>query len=127
MNMEPDRSSAKGGIVSREVSDPQLDDTLRAAKKEELELNKESNSHRLAMRKAEMGWIGAFIGSERHAAVHIAGVLAFFGVLVAGILYFQTAHDPTNAEMWSRNAERMIAFSATALAYIFGRGGKPSE
>lgn len=123
MNSAPDRSTAKGAILARDQADPEMARTLDEAK-HQLEAAKESNAHTRAMYLAELGFFGRMIGGEKTAPVLIAGFAVAAGLLVVLFSAYMAGQHPDREEFWGRLLERGFAFSAAALAFVFGRSGR---
>ncbi len=94
--------------------------------KHQLEIAKESNAHAKAMYLAELGLFGRLIGGEKTAPVLIAGFAVAAGLLVVIFSAYMASQHPGSEEFWSKLLERGFAFAAAALAFIFGRSGRPS-
>lgn len=114
------RADAKGAIVTRETGDPELEAALFSAHKFQLDLVKEQNRHTETMRG-----IGAKIfGHGDGASTYIAAAAVCAGVVIAGGCLFAAykSGDQPAIDFWAKQAERAFSFSATALAFIFGKG-----
>jgi hypothetical protein len=117
--MASDREQAKSAIVSRDKDDPELDEVLNNAHQLQLELAREANRHAEEMR----GWFGRLIGDDRNAPVFVALLAMMIGLGVwVYCLYNAGNLNQAQTEFWGRWAERSLAFAASALAYIFGKG-----
>lgn len=119
--MEPSREEAKGAIVSRERADPELDQALAEASQFRLDLVKENNRHTESMR----GVVARLFGHDGNTPVHVAAtgmILGIVGCIV--LLYIASQKPPADAAVWMQQAERLLAFSATCVAFIFGKGLK---
>ena len=120
--MAPDRKAAKGSVVKKGDEDPELDDAFGAAHKLQLSLAQENNRHTETMRRHDLGFFGRAFGGEKSAPTFIAAIAALFGVV--GVGYSIYAGNMGNAEIWSQQTERLLAFTVACLAFIFGRGAK---
>jgi hypothetical protein len=120
LNTELNRADAKGAILTRETGDPELAETLSSGHKFQLELVKEQNRHAEKMR----GLGARIFGHGDNAPTYIAAAAVAAGVFIAGgcLIAAFKSNDQQMIEFWSKQAERSFAFSATALAFIFGKG-----
>jgi hypothetical protein len=122
--MVSDRQSAKKAVVARDKDDPELDATLSAAHAYQLSITREANRHKEEMR----GWFAKVFGPRDSAVTFIAFLAMVFGVLLTIGCLFAAAYAVTsNVAFWGQWAERAIAFSTSALAFIFGKGIKKSK
>jgi hypothetical protein len=119
--MASERDQAKLSITKRETDEPELDEAISAAQNlaHELDLKIEEHRHEEAMHSARLGAIGRFLGSEASTSVAFIAVCA--GILSAFFCYGCAAYSPAVADFWGKQAERSIAFSVSALSFIFGR------
>lgn len=123
MNSGPDRSTAKGAIVARDHSDPEMSRALEEAK-HHLEAARENNAHAKAMYMAELGFFGRLMGGEKTAPIVITGFAVAVGLLFVLVSAAMAAQNPEKEEFWGKMIERGLAFAAAALAFIFGRSGR---
>lgn len=120
--MVSERDQAKSDIVKRDADDPELTSALSAGNRFQLEINKEQNRHEEAKRDQELGFFGKWLGGEKTAPVVVAMFVVLIGFLVGIGCLIEAARQPSNAEFWSKQAERGFGLGAAALAYIFGKG-----
>lgn len=116
--MEPSREQAKGAIVSRDDQDPELDHAIQEASTFRLDLLKENNRHTESMR----GVVGRLFGHDNNTPVYVAATGMILGLFGYGALIFVATRNPGEASTWMQQAERLLAFSASCLAFIFGKG-----
>jgi hypothetical protein len=116
--MEPSREQAKGAIVSRDSQDAELDQAFEEASKFRLDLVKENNRHTESMR----GAVGRMFGHDNNTPVYVAATGMILGLIGYGALVVVATKNPGEANMWMQQAERLLAFSASCLAFIFGQG-----
>ncbi|MCK1650473.1 hypothetical protein IVA88_03350 [Bradyrhizobium sp. 149] len=124
MSTASKREEAKGSVVQKTDSDPELTDALTGAHGFQLALTKETNRHAETMHKQNLGFFGRALGGEATAPVVIACLATIFGLLCAAGCWTVAAKFPDVADFWGKQAERCMGFSAAALAFIFGRGSK---
>jgi hypothetical protein len=124
LNTGSDREVAKGSVVQKKDDDPELTDALSGAHGLQLAITKETNRHAEAMHKANLGFVGRAIGGEANAPVVVACIATLFGLICAVGCWIAAAKYPDAFDFWGKQAERSIAFSGAALAFIFGRGSK---
>ncbi|WP_313057398.1 hypothetical protein [Agrobacterium cavarae] len=120
-----DRKAAKAAITNQSKDDPEFNEALSGAHDYQLKIAQENNRHAETMRRQDLGFIGRAFGGEKSAPTYIAFLVMLAGM--AGTFYCWTqagAVESAVAEFWSKQAERSLAFAASALAYIFGRGTK---
>jgi len=122
--MASEREDAKKAIIARERDDPELADVLTGGHRFQLELARETNRHQEAMRAKDLGSFGWLMGGENTAPFTVALVVVMFGIVAAIGCWVAAWNAPTSAEFWAKQAERGIAVSSAALAFIFGRGSK---
>ena len=116
-----DRDAAKKAIINRDKSDPDLEDALRNASEFQLGLVKEQNRHKEAMR----GWFSRVFGHDDNVAAYIAAGAMFVGLAAFAYCLYMAGHvDEKVVPFWSQQGERALAFSASCLAFIFGKGIK---
>jgi hypothetical protein len=120
--MVSEREQAKKSITDRQADDPELRAALEQAHSRALELKQAEYEHIQASQKTALGLGGWILGNEKNAPNFVAFIAVVFGFVVFCICLWLASRDATNLEFWGRNAERALAVSATALAYIFGRG-----
>ena len=118
--MAPNRKAAKDSVVKKGDDDPELDDALVAAHKLQLGLTQENNRHAEAMRRHDLGFFGRAFGGERSAPTYIAAIGALLGAIGTGITLL--IGTPAEAAGWTEQTEKLLAFTSTCLAFIFGRG-----
>jgi hypothetical protein len=126
MASEPSRGTAKQAMHDREHSDPELDETLAAGTRLQLDLVKENNRHAEANASRELGFLGKAFGGEKSAPTFVALVAVIAGVVGYGTAMWLASQDAASAEFWGTQMERALAFASAALAFIFGRGSKSS-
>lgn len=120
--MVVDRNQAKQQASPAEPSDPQLDTILSDAGALRVALEKEANRHREVFAKDERGKLGSLLGGESSAPVTIAFIAILIGSLVWIACLIAAYCLPDQADFWSTQANRALAFSLTALGYVFGKG-----
>jgi hypothetical protein len=122
--MASDRKAAKEAIQSSSAQDAELEEVLSGAHNYQLRLTQENNRHAEAMRKADIGFLGRAFGGEKSAPTYIAFLVTVAGLAGTGFCWYKAGVPGATTEFWSTQAERAVAFAASALAYIFGRGAK---
>jgi hypothetical protein len=120
LNTELNEAAAKRGIVRREEDDPELDAALSAAHQFQLELVREQNRHKEAMR----GFLGRVFGHDDNVPSYIAASGMAVGLVIFAACLFTAgkSSDTAAANFWAQQAERSLAFAASCLAFIFGKG-----
>jgi hypothetical protein len=119
--MASERQSAKSSITARKTDEPELDATIHSAQSlaHELNIKIEENRHQETMHRASLGAIGRFLGSEAPTSVAFiavcAGLVSFLACL--GFAFYNS----TNSDFWGKQAERSLAFTMSALSFIFGK------
>ncbi|QIJ75062.1 hypothetical protein GU700_10955 [Methylobacterium sp. NI91] len=69
------------------------------------------------------GYLAKLFGRDNNAPVFIAATGMLLGLIGAAALWGIAAQKvPDQAGVWMQQAERLLAFSATCLAFIFGKG-----
>jgi len=119
-----DRKAARAAIEESVETDPEFEAAQASAHEFQLKLTQENNRHTEQMRKQEIGFFGRAFGGEKSAPTYVAFIVTVFGLVAAGFCLIMSAYNPAMNEFWSTQAERAFAFSASALAYIFGRGAR---
>ncbi|KRB61384.1 hypothetical protein ASE04_21190 [Rhizobium sp. Root708] len=119
-----DRKAAKESIQAKSGDDAEFDEAQVGAHDFQLKIAQENNRHAETMGRQDLGFLGRALGGEKTAPTYIA-----FFVMVAGLAgtfycWSQAGATGDATGFWSSQAERALAFSASALAYIFGRGNK---
>ncbi|MET3853439.1 hypothetical protein [Rhizobium sp. OAE497] len=117
-----DRQAAKAAIKETQGADPEFDAVQSSAHDFQLKLTQENNRHSEHMRKQEIGFFGRAFGGEKSAPTYVAFIVTVFGLVAVGFCWGMAAYNASMTEFWSTQAERAMAFAASALAYIFGRG-----
>jgi hypothetical protein len=120
---DPTRAAAKGAIktASTEGADPELSGALSDAGKLRIELAKEDNRHRESMASGERGVIGWALGGLGNAPLSVGFIALVFGSAAwLWCLHNASVGGETGA-FWKEQAERALAFAATALGFVFGR------
>jgi hypothetical protein len=110
--MEPKRQDAKDAVISWENNDPELEQVLSNAHELQLELTKEKNSHRFAMRKIELGVLGKFFGDGSNTSTFIAfiSILFCFILIIINLFVKVDGINSTSASIIT-----------LALGYLFGK------
>ncbi|WP_421445276.1 hypothetical protein [Agrobacterium tumefaciens] len=124
--MASDRKAAKQAIEETSKDDPELDEAISGGHSYQLKLAQENNRHREVMRRSEMGVFGRLFGSDSAATTSVAFIAMVSGVAGTAFCWIM-AGNASVAEIttfWSTQAERALAFSGGALAYLFGKGAK---
>lgn len=117
--MGTSREEAKGAIVSRDDDGENLSQTLADASNFRLDLLRENNRHAESMR----GHLAKLFGQDNNVPVFVAATGMLLGLIGAAALWGIAAQKvPDQAGVWMQQAERLLAFSATCLAFIFGKG-----
>lgn len=128
--MASERSAAKSAITEQSQDDPELNAALSAGYEYQLRLTREQNRHAEQTQKTDLGFLGRAFGGEKSSPTYIAFIATAAGAFGAFFCWWQAIATPERpvtpevAEFWSKQAERALAFSAAALAFIFGRGAK---
>ena len=120
-----DRKAAKEAITTKSKVDAEFNEAQSGAHEFQLKIAQENNRHVETMRRHELGFIGRAFGGEKSAPTYIAFLVMVAGM--AGTFYCWSQAGTVEAavaDFWSKQAERSLAFAASALAYIFGRGTK---
>lgn len=120
--MELNRDAAKGAIVSRSDDDPALDAALSGAHQLQLGLMKEQNRHAETMRS----WFSRVFGNDDSIGAYVSAICAIIGLTVACACILIAHYEPTAAEFWSKQSERVFSFVTACLAFIFGKGSSKS-
>lgn len=119
------RAEAARARQGGETSDPEYDQSIRDSEHYRLEMLKEQYRHAQAMHDKSKGYIGRLIGGESNAASFaslfavVAGFLTFVGCLVAS--HWLGLESSTQ---WGEHSKSALAFAATALAFLWGKGSK---
>jgi hypothetical protein len=66
---------------------------------------------------AEMGRIGAWLGSRDNAVIYIAALVALISLIAAALL---AAYDSPSSPLRGDMAKTFAAIALSALSYIFG-------
>lgn len=110
---EFDRKNAKKAIKTTSQDDPEFTDTQNEAHEFSLKNKKEDNRHKETMNKHEKGSLGIFFGNQ----ANVASLAALIVVIVGLIGFFLILY--TDKE--TKNAERILAVSVSALTFLFGK------
>jgi len=122
--MVVNRADAKAGATNAENTDPQLKFALEQGGNLRVSLEKEANRHREAMAKGERGRIGNLLGNSDNAPTTIAFIAIIMGSFIwVGSLAVAYC-VPEDSDFWATQGNRALAFTLTALGYVFGRGSK---
>lgn len=120
---DPSRAAAKNAIkqASSEETDPELSGALSAAGKLRIELAKEENRHKESMAFGERGAVGAALGGLGNAPLSVGFIALVFGSVAWIWCLNNAAASGEAAPFWKEQAEKALAFAATALGFVFGR------
>lgn len=115
--------SDDGEIPSLREDEPGRSPPNVSGGREEDFFNKDAASHDERMKRLEMGWLGRAIGVTPHIATHIACLSIFAGIVlcIACLAGAYVTSVSSTADFLKAFAERSLAFSAAALAFVFGR------
>lgn len=121
--MVSERSSAKAAIKpdTPESVDPDLAWALSDGGQLRVSLEKERNRHTEAMAAGERGFIGRALGGTGNAPLAIGFLALTFGGIAWGWCLYMSQQDGADIEFWRTQADRTLAFAATALGFVFGR------
>ncbi|WP_105437683.1 hypothetical protein [Neorhizobium sp. T25_13] len=119
-----DRKAAKEAIQAKSGDDAEFDEAQVRAHDFQLKIAQENNRHEETMRRHDLGFLGRAFGGEKSAPTYIAFLVMVAMMMGAFYCWSRAGEAGQATEFWSAQAERAIAFAASALAYIFGRGNK---
>ena len=122
--MASERDTAKGAVVHKEETDPELDSALFSAAKHQLEVKKEENRHKEKINEQNLGLVGNLFGDGKNIPTSAALITVLLAFLVTIGLYLAAYTHLEQAELWASNAERALAVALAALAYLFGKGSR---
>lgn len=72
---------------------------------------------------SDLGILGKLLGGRENAPTNVALIALGCGVVAFFLCLHYAAYSST-PETWHREAERALAFAASALAFIFGRSSR---
>lgn len=85
------------------------------------------HAHAETMQKGELGWLGKCLGGEKSAPTSIAFVAICIGSLIAVSSLIGAIVNINPDFNFMSTFERSIAFVSACLAFVFGRGTRPSN
>lgn len=98
-------------------SDKLQDAAARLAEaKEHTNAIEADNKHQLALKKAELGFLGTIFGSHQNAPFYTAAIIAVIALLA--LIWVFSQPD------WAEKAKVLTTILLAALAFAFGRGTK---
>lgn len=121
--MATDRNLAKASIKPEtpEDSDPELGQALSDASGLRVALEREKNRHVDDIEKGKRGFIGSILGDSGSAPLAIGFLALIFGGISWAWCLYMAQQNSADVAFWSSQAEKAMAFSATALGFVFGR------
>ncbi|KQO99079.1 hypothetical protein [Methylobacterium sp. Leaf91] len=110
-----------GGKTVTLDKDPTSEEEMLIFSSPEERMQQRSFIQERALRAADLGWLGRFIGGERHSALNLAAFFLAVSLLIGVGCLVAAWCQNDQSEFWGRSAERSFAAAAAALAYVFGQ------
>lgn len=108
-------------------ANPTSEEEMRIFSSPEERMQLRTLNQERAMRAADLGWLGRFIGGEGNSARNLAAFFLTASLLIGIGCLAAAVWQKEQAEFWGRSAERSFSAAAAALAYVFGQGSKSSS
>ena len=116
-----------GGKTVKLDANPTSEEEMQIFSSPEERMQQRSFLQERALKAADLGWLGSFIGGERHSALNLAAFFLTISLIIGIGCLVAAWMQAENSEFWGRSAERSFSAASAALAYVFGQGSKGSS
>jgi hypothetical protein len=127
--MASERDRAKSAITEQSDNDPGLQVVLDQGHelKHKYDVAVEQNRSKEQLRAMDLGRFGRLVGGETSASIFSAFVVVCVGLVAFVLCLIAAMHSQSDRDFWSKQSERSISLSLTALSFIFGKSSSKNS